>query len=97
MKQRVKKYKDAVKNPLYMQFKEERDEIMKDYPPTSYCSVEEIRERTKRIADLMFQNDGNFNKWFWEEYNSEIKTNIEKVNDYIHYKRNQNSNYDYRL
>lgn len=96
MKQ-VKPYKQAIKNPLYIQFKEQRDTIMNEYPITTKCSIDQIRERTKRIADLMFDNDGVFHKWFWEEFNYEIKNDVEKIMLVIKNKREGNPHYDYRI
>lgn len=62
----------------YRRYREKRKEITDRYPPLEEMSREEYNSCMKQIADLIFQADGDYQKWAWDAMGEQEKLKMER-------------------
>lgn len=76
-----------LKNPSYKEYWERKQIILQKYPPTKEMSREEHNKCMREIADLMWEMDGPFQQFLWEN-----TSEVEKIKQERRAKGNQRKN-----
>jgi hypothetical protein len=62
----------------YRLYNELKEEILKDYPPPKQRTREQSLEVSKRISDLMWEPNGAFQQFLWEQMSDQEKMNQDR-------------------
>lgn len=65
-------------HPDYMRYKEKKDAIYEKYPPLNKMSREEYKQCMREITDLIFEPDGDYQKWAWDAMGEQDKIRMER-------------------
>ena len=57
----------------YRLYYEQKQQILKDYPPVKQRSREENLQVSRRVCDLMHELDGPFQRFVWEQMSEQDK------------------------
>ena len=64
---------NLLKSESYRLYNEQKQEILKDYPPVKERSREENLQVSRRVCDLMHEVDGPFQQFIWEQMSEQDK------------------------
>lgn len=64
---------NLLKSESYRLYYELKQEILRDYPPLKQRSREENLEVMRRVCDLMWEVDGPFQQFIWEQMSDQDK------------------------
>ena len=69
---------NLLKSESYRLYYELKQEILRDYPPLKQRSREENLEVMRRVCDLMWEVDGPFQQFIWEQKSEQNKVQEER-------------------
>ena len=70
--------KQLLKSESYREYYELKKDILKDYPPLKLRSREEHLDCMRRIGDLMWEQNGPFQQFIWEQKSEQNKVQEER-------------------
>lgn len=65
-------------HPDYQRYREKRKEITDRYPELKEMSREEYRQCMREITDLIFEPEGDYQKWAWDAMGEQDKLRMER-------------------
>ena len=68
-----KQLKVLLKNPHYQKYYEKKLEILSKYPPQKERTREEHTAFMKEVGELIWEQDGDFQKYVWESMSEQDK------------------------
>jgi hypothetical protein len=70
--------KQLLTSESYREYYELKQEILRDYPPPKQRTREQSLEVAKRIGDLMWEPNGPFQTFVWEQKSEQNKVQEER-------------------
>ena len=62
----VRDLKEMLQNPWYKIYYEKKQELLQNYPPNKQRSREEHLSYIKELCDMIWEPDGEFQKFLWD-------------------------------
>jgi hypothetical protein len=67
-----------LKSETYRLYYQLKQDILKDYPPPKQRTREQSLEVSRRISDLMWEPEGPFQLFLWEQMSEQERTNQDR-------------------
>lgn len=74
----TKEIKNLIRNPHYARYWEKRKQLLEEYPPFSEMDRDTFRVWLNDITNLMYEQDGDFQKFIWDNISEDSKMRMEK-------------------